>query len=112
MEKLNNFRQKYPNGQYVEDVEKRIIFAANRLLEHELYVADFYLKTKAYIPAISRYKKLLEDYPAGDFRGRILFSLARAYEKTGEKDKAREVYKELNTIQPNSELGKKAKGKL
>lgn len=112
MEKLNNFRQKYPNSQYVEDVEKRIHFAFNRLMEHELYVADFYLKTKAYIPAISRYKKLLEDYPASDFRGRILFSLARAYEKTGEKDKAREVYKELNTIQPSSELGKKAKGKL
>ena len=33
------------------------------LAEHELYVADFYYKTKRYQAAIDRYQGLIQDYP-------------------------------------------------
>lgn len=112
LEKLSNFLKKYPRSRYRDDVEKRMSFARHRLAEQELYVADFYLKTKAYGPAIMRYRGLLKDYPDADFTDRVLFSLGRAYEKAGQKDKAKETFRRLYTSYPNSKLGRKAKNKM
>jgi outer membrane protein assembly factor BamD len=112
LEKFTKFLQRYPRSQYREEVEKRISFTRHRLAEQEFYVANFYMKTKAYGPAILRYRKLLKDYPGMDFEDQVLFSLGRAYQKRGEKKKARETFKRLYLAYPNSKLGRKAKGRM
>jgi len=112
IEKLNNFTAKYPGDRYKDDVKKRIGFARNRLMQHELYVADFYFRTKAYNSAIGRYENILKIYPEGTSADKVLFKLGRAYEKTGDKQKARETYRELYSRYPRSKFGKKVKNKL
>lgn len=112
IKKLRNFLRKYPKSRFKKDVENRISFARHRLVEHEIYVANYYMKTKAYGPAINRYESLLKDYSQDVLTDRILFSLGNAYEKVGEKSKALGAYKKLYTNYPNSTLAKKAKKKL
>lgn len=110
--KLNAFMVKYPQSRYGEEVQQRIIFARQRLAEQELYVADYFSKTKAYDQAILRYKHLLDKYPDSDSTERAMFSLGRIYEKTGQKERARRIYRKLINAHPSTELGKKARNRL
>jgi len=112
IEKLNKFLAKYPDSRYKDDVKNRISFARNRLMQHELYVADYYFRTKSYNSAINRYENILKNYPGEAPADKVLFKLGKAYEKTGDKQKAREKYKELYSKYPGSKFSKKVKNKL
>ncbi|NOX33558.1 MAG: outer membrane protein assembly factor BamD [Deltaproteobacteria bacterium] len=63
---LAQFRRlidQYPESEYAVKAKANIKKCTANLSGHELYVADFYYKTKHYKAALKRYEYLVENYP-------------------------------------------------
>jgi len=54
--------RKYPNSKYVEDSRKRMIALKNNLAMHEVHVARYYMKRRAYVAAANRAASVVEKY--------------------------------------------------
>jgi outer membrane protein assembly factor BamD len=52
---VNNF----PNSKYLKSIKERLYECQKFIYGREMYVADFYFKTKKYVASASRYKDLL-----------------------------------------------------
>ena len=63
LDQFNRLINQFPENQYTEEIGKKINQCLSHLSEHELYVANFYMKTKKYKAALNRYKYLVEHYP-------------------------------------------------
>ncbi len=72
-----------PKGKYTEDAKKRMLFLRNVISEHEIYVAEYYLRRKAYLAAINRGKYILENYSKTPSVALALAVLTRAYQELG-----------------------------
>jgi outer membrane protein assembly factor BamD len=53
----------YPRSSYVEEAKALIRKSENFLADHELYVANFYFRTKEYEQALGRAEYLIINYP-------------------------------------------------
>ena len=53
---------KFPNSQYAADARQRLIFLRNLLAEHEIVIARFYIKRRAYLAAANRGRFVIENY--------------------------------------------------
>ncbi len=53
----------FPESEYAKKAEKNIKECVANLSGHELYVANFYMKTKQYKAALKRYEYIVEHYP-------------------------------------------------
>jgi outer membrane protein assembly factor BamD len=63
LETFQRLNQKYPNNPYALKVEKHINECLRSLAGHELYVGQFYYKTKHYKAALYRFKAVITKYP-------------------------------------------------
>jgi len=63
MEEFQRLKKKYPQCDYISKADKCIAQCRKDLGEHELYVADFYYKTKRYQAALERYQTVVQEYP-------------------------------------------------
>ena len=62
-DELSDFIARYPDSKYVPHAKQRMIYLRNLLAQHEVYVADFYMKRGAYLAAIGRAKYVIEHLP-------------------------------------------------
>ncbi|MCP4670347.1 MAG: outer membrane protein assembly factor BamD [Desulfobacula sp.] len=53
----------FPESEYSKKAKKHIKTCMANLSGHELYVANYYMKTKKYKAALKRYEYLIEHYP-------------------------------------------------
>ena len=79
-DELSDFISRYPNSKYVPHAKQRMIYLRNLLAEHEIYVADFYMKRGAYLAAIGRAKYVIEHLPNTPQTPYALSVLVEAYE--------------------------------
>ena len=54
--------RRFPNSKYVGDAKQRVIALRNNLAMHELHIAEYYLKRKAYVAAVSRSNFIVQEY--------------------------------------------------
>lgn len=73
--------RRYPQSRYAPDARQRMVFLRNNLAQYELAVAEYYMRRKAYIAAISRAKYVLETYPNTISTSDALAVMADAYDK-------------------------------
>jgi len=59
---FNQLVTKFPNSVYNADAKKRMIFLRNSLANHEIHVANYYYKRRAYIAAVNRSKYVLNNF--------------------------------------------------
>ncbi|MBN2647520.1 MAG: outer membrane protein assembly factor BamD [Thiotrichales bacterium] len=88
----------FPKTDYAKQASKRLLTLRNQMARHEIQVADFYLKRQAYLAAVNRAKRVLEEYPNSASTGEALRILAFSYDKMGmdqNRDDVLKVY-ELN----------------
>lgn len=78
--------RRHPNSRYTPDARQRMVYLRNNLADHEIAVAEYYLRRKAYIAAINRSKYILETYPSTPSGGDALAIMIRAYDKLGMED--------------------------
>lgn len=55
--------EKSPNGEYTEDAKMRMIFLRNITAEHEVYVAEYYMRRGAFLAAANRGQHIVKHYP-------------------------------------------------
>ncbi|MCK4767506.1 MAG: outer membrane protein assembly factor BamD [Desulfobacula sp.] len=60
---FNRLIEQYPESEYAQKAKENIKKCVTNLSGHELYVANFYYKTKKYKAALKRYEYLVETYP-------------------------------------------------
>lgn len=87
---------RFPDSEYSKDARQRMIHLRNRAAQHELYVANFYMKREAYLAAANRAKTIIESYQRTPSIPYALTILARAYKIMGLQelsDSALEVLK-------------------
>ncbi len=80
-----------------------------QLLEHELYVARYYLKKDRPEAAIMRLERAHERYPGIGLDAEVLFQLGLTYLRLEEIELARATFTELQTEHPRHHNGKQAK---
>lgn len=105
--------ERFPNSQYAEDSQRRMIFLRNRLASYEVYVADYYLKRGAWVGAINRAKYAIETYDGAPQIKRALEIMAQSYHKLGMDDLAADSERVLkeNYSNPDQKVAQDEKKK-
>lgn len=75
--------RRHPDSRYTPDARQRMVFLRNNLADHEIAVASYYMRRKAYVAALNRAKFVLETYPSTPSNGDALAIMARSYDKLG-----------------------------
>ena len=79
-DELSDFISRYPSSKYVPHAKQRMIYLRNLLAEHEIYVAEFYMRRGAYLAAIGRAKYVIEHLPNTPQTPHALSILVEAYD--------------------------------
>ena len=98
---LSEFISRYPDSKYVPHAKQRMIYLRNLLAEHEIYVADFYMKRGAYLAAIGRAKYVIENLPNTPQTPFALSILVEAYEILDYEELRKTSLEILNANYPN-----------
>ena len=98
---LSEFISRYPESKYVPHAKQRMIYLRNLLAEHEIYVADFYMKRGAYLAAIGRAKYVIENLPNTPKTPFALSILVEAYEILEYEELRKTSLEILNVNYPN-----------
>ena len=73
----------YPNSEYAMDAEFKLELIEEILAAKEMHIGRFYLKKEKWIPAINRFKKVVEDYETTIFAEEALHRLVEVYYRIG-----------------------------
>lgn len=85
----------FPDTEYADDAKQRMIYLRNELAEHELTVADFYMRRGAYLAAANRATYVMEKYQGAPAMPQAVYMLELAYRQLEINDLAydtRKVY--------------------
>jgi outer membrane protein assembly factor BamD len=80
-------KERFPNSKYVPKVNKMIVECTDNLAGHELYVAEYYYKSRKYKAALNRYKYLVENFPTSEYAAVALSRISAAQKKVDAKEK-------------------------
>ena len=75
--------QRYPNSKYIGDARRRMMYSRNRIADHELSVAEFYVTRGAYVAAAKRATDIITEYPGAPATAEALKILQRSYTRIG-----------------------------
>ena len=70
---------RFPTSRYSDDAAQRIVYLRNRLAQHELHVANYYMRRASYLAAANRAKYVIENYPRTPAMPDALVIMAKAY---------------------------------
>jgi outer membrane protein assembly factor BamD len=110
-EALNEFTRTYTQSQYLEDAKKKQVEIRERLVRHEVYVADFYEKRDRWSAAASRLETVLQKYP-GPEDDKYLFRLHDLYSRLKDQAKARDALQRVITRLPGTPAAERAQKML
>lgn len=71
----------YSNTEYIKDAQSRIVMIEDMMEKKEIYIADFYFKTKDFFAAKARYQDILVSLKNEQERPRIMARIAESEEK-------------------------------
>ncbi len=85
----------YPNTEYSIDASFKIELINDILASKELYVGRYYVDKKKWIPAINRFKNVIDDYDTTIYVEEALFRLVEVYYLLGLDEEAKKYAKLL-----------------
>ena len=83
MQDFSKMVRQFPDSKYSDDAYKRLIYLKNELAEHEITVAEYYIKRQAWLAAARRAQYTLEHYQQTQSSRRALDIMAQAYRELG-----------------------------
>ena len=92
---LRRLVERFPASEYAPDAEQRMIAIKNRLADYENHVADYYLRRGAYVAALNRATRSLEQFNGATGNEVSLQIMVEAYDKLGMTDLADETRRVL-----------------
>jgi len=81
--------REYPNTDFALDAQFKLELIEDRLAGKEMFIARHYLKSKKWIPAINRFKKVIEDYEQTIYVEEALHRLVEINYRIGLVDEAK-----------------------
>lgn len=102
------FLKKFPNSEFEADARRKLVLVRRRLADHEMYVAQFYLRRGNPRGAAMRLTHLLDAYSGVGLDAQALFLLARSYIELGDVRKARTALDDLIAHFPDDGLAREA----
>ena len=81
--------KEYPNTDFATDAQFKLELIEEVLASKELYLANYYLEREKWIPAMNRYKKIVNEYDTTIFVEEALFRLVELNYKLGLIDEAK-----------------------
>ncbi|HJP36836.1 MAG TPA: outer membrane protein assembly factor BamD [Gammaproteobacteria bacterium] len=104
--------QKFPKTRYVEDAELRMRHLRNILAQHEVNVANFYMRRGAFVAAANRARNVVENYQQTPAMPEALVLLAKSYKVLEMNELSDDALRVLQLNYPNhpgiSEVNKTA----
>jgi outer membrane protein assembly factor BamD len=85
----------YPNTNYSLDAEYKIDLVNDTLASKEMYIGRYYFDKKKWIPAINRFRTVIDDYETTIYAQEALHRLVEVHYILGLKDEARKYAKLL-----------------
>ena len=79
----------YPNTEYAHDAQFKIDLINDLLASKEMYVGRYYFNKKKWIPAINRFRTVVDDYETTIYAEEALHRLVEIYYVLGLKDEAK-----------------------
>jgi len=77
---------RFPESRYTPDAVARMNYLVNALASHEIHVARYYMKRRAYVAAANRVQYALKNYPRAPANEEGLVIMVAAYDALGLKD--------------------------
>lgn len=74
---------RFPESKYAPDAIQRMNYLVNALASHEVHVARYYMKRKAYVAAANRTQYALKTYPGAPANEEGLVIMVKAYDAMG-----------------------------
>ncbi len=75
--------KKYPNTQYALDSQFKIDLINDTLASKEMYIGRYYFNKKKWIPAINRFRKVVDEYDTTIYVEEALYRLVEVYYTIG-----------------------------
>jgi len=69
----------FPDSQYADDAKQRMVYLRNQLADHEVKVANYYMRRGAFVAAVNRARYVVEKYPRTPAVPDALVIMAKAY---------------------------------
>lgn len=92
--------KRFPKSRYAEDSAQRIVYLRNRLAQHEVNVANYYMRRNAYLAAANRAKYVIENYARTPAMPDALVLMAKAYKVMGMNDLSEDALRVLELNYP------------
>src|SRR5919106_2547986 len=74
---------RFPDSKYAPDSAARMRYLVNALAAHEVHVARYYMKRRAYLAAANRAQYAIKNYPQAPALEEAVFILVKAYDALG-----------------------------
>ena len=100
--------KKYPNTEYALDAEFKIDLINDILASKEMYVGRYYFEKKKWIPAINRFRTVVDEYERTIYVEEALHRLVEVHYKIGLSAEAKKYAKLLGYNYKSSEWYKKS----
>lgn len=93
--------QRYPASRFARDGRQRMVFLRNALARHELNIAEYYLRRRAFVAASRRGQLVLQKYQGTDSVPRALAIMRQSYAELGLAELAQGAERMLKHNFPN-----------
>ena len=93
--------KRFPESEYIEDAEQRMIYLRNNLAKNEVYVANYYMRRGAFVAAVNRARYVIENYPRTSSVPDALVVMAKAYRVLEMDDLSDDALRVLELNYPN-----------
>nr|VFK15592.1 MAG: Beta-barrel assembly machine subunit BamD [Candidatus Kentron sp. LPFa]VFK30894.1 MAG: Beta-barrel assembly machine subunit BamD [Candidatus Kentron sp. LPFa] len=85
--------KRFPNSKYAGDARQRMLYLRNNLAQHEVHVANYYLRRGAYVAAANRGKYVVENYQGAPAMAEALLIMIKAYKLMGVDQLSSEAFR-------------------
>jgi outer membrane protein assembly factor BamD len=93
--------KRFPKSKYVEDARKRMEFLRNQMAQHEVNIAQYYMRRSAYVAAANRARYVVENYQRAPAVPDALAIMAKAYKILGLMDLSNDALRVLKMNKPD-----------
>ncbi len=100
--------KEYPETDFAEDAKFKLELIQEILASKEIYLANYYLSREKWIPAMNRYKKIVNQYDTTIFIEEALYRLVELNYKIGLEDEAKKYASLLGYNYQSSEWYEKS----
>jgi outer membrane protein assembly factor BamD len=92
---FNFIIRKYPNTEYAIDAEFKMNLINDMLASKEMYIGRYYFNKKKWIPAINRFRTVIDDYETTIYTEEALHRLVEVYYTIGLEKESKKYAKVL-----------------